>query len=125
MSCQALPRSTMASGTACATRLPDRGTFMAPSELPIGEAVSPDREDLLLMSERRNGVLQARREAVRLHAAQAALLAVILLGWWAASGRLIDRLFVSDPVSVVLTLVQIALDGTLWWHLWQTLVEMV
>lgn len=98
---------------------------MAPSELPIGEAVSRDREDLLLMSERRNGVLQARREAVRLHAAQAALLAVILLGWWAASGRLIDRLFVSDPVSVVLTLVQIALDGTLWWHLWQTLVEMV
>ena len=44
--------------------------------------------------------------------------------WWAASGTLIDRLFVSDPVSVVSSFVQISLDGTLWWHLERTLLEM-
>jgi len=44
--------------------------------------------------------------------------------WSAASGRLIDSLFVSDPISVARSFIQISLDGTLWWHLRITLLEM-
>jgi sulfonate transport system permease protein len=98
---------------------------MAAPEYDTSGATLRARENFLLASERRNVTLQSRREALRLHAAQAGLLALLLVGWWAASGTLVDRLFVSDPVSVVLVLVQIAVNGTLWWHLWQTLVEMV
>jgi sulfonate transport system permease protein len=94
-------------------------------ERETGRSSLRAREDSLLTSERRNATLQVRREALRLHAAQAGLLVLIVVGWWAASGTLVDRLFVSDPLSVVLVLAQIALNGTLWWHLWQTLVEMV
>ena len=55
---------------------------------------------------------------------QVALFAGFLVLWWYASGRLVDRLFVSDPVAVAHTLFEVVLDGTLWWHLRQTLIEM-
>ncbi len=98
---------------------------MSAPERATGAAALRAREGFLLECERRNVALQARGGALRLHAAQAGLLVLLVIGWWAASGRLVDRLFVSDPLSVVRVLVQIALDGTLWWHLWQTVVEMV
>ena len=38
--------------------------------------------------------------------------------------KLVDRLFVSDPISVARSLYEMSLDGTLWWHLSLTLIEM-
>ena len=58
-----------------------------------------------------------------LHAGRVCLPDFWLL-WWYASGRLVDRLFVSDPIAVAHTLFEVVLDGTLWWHLRQTLIEM-
>jgi len=52
------------------------------------------------------------------------LFVLFLVVWWAASGRLVDRLFLSDPIAVAHSLFQIAVDGTLWWHLQWTLIEM-
>jgi NitT/TauT family transport system permease protein len=97
---------------------------MAAREPEVGRMTGSAHEDLLLARERHNVAAQGRRDALRLHAAQLALLALLLAGWWAASGTLIDRLFISDPLSVLIALGRIMFDGTLWWHLWQTLVEM-
>ena len=89
--------------------------------------------DHLIPAEREAGMLareeqafrsRNRREAWRIRALQVALLAAFLLIWWLASGRLIDHLFVSDPVSVVRALIESIADGSLWWNLQQTLIEM-
>jgi len=65
----------------------------------------------------------ARWDRVRILAAQALLLALILGGWAWASGRVLDRLFLSDPVSVARAFWAIVLKGTLWYHLRFTLTE--
>ena len=51
------------------------------------------------------------------------LLALFLGGWAWASGRMLDRLFLSDPVSVARAFWAILLKGTLWYHLRFTLTE--
>jgi len=56
-------------------------------------------------------------------AGQLVLLALILGGWAWASGRVLDRLFLSDPVSVTKAFWAILLKGTLWYHLRFTLTE--
>ena len=76
------------------------------------------------MREERRAAVTRRYETLRIFSLRAVVLAGILGLWWAASGTLIDRLFVSDPISVVKSFVQISLDGTLWWHLESTLLEM-
>ncbi len=43
--------------------------------------------------------------------------------WAWASGRIVDRLFLSDPVSVARAFWAILLKGTLWFHLRFTLTE--
>jgi NitT/TauT family transport system permease protein len=92
--------------------------------------ISPDnaaaiaRERALLVNEERIFVTHTRHEAARILALQALVLAVLLLGWWAASGTLVDKLFLSDPISVARVFYEIIADGTLWWHLEWTLVEM-
>jgi NitT/TauT family transport system permease protein len=69
-------------------------------------------------------VRQARRaDRVRILVAQAALLAVILGGWGWASGRILDRLFLSDPLSIARAFVDLVARGTLWFHLRFTLTE--
>ena len=65
----------------------------------------------------------ARRDRLRIVAGQALLLALILGGWAWASGRVVDRLFLSDPVSVARAFWMILLKGTLWYHLRFTLIE--
>jgi NitT/TauT family transport system permease protein len=66
-----------------------------------------------------------RRHGRRVLALQTLFGALLLLGWAAASGRLVDRMFLSDPASVVQALIRIIGNGTLWWHLQATLLEMV
>ena len=81
-------------------------------------------EQSLLVREERRAAINRRNEMFRVLGLRAAVLAVFLGLWWAASGTLIERLFISDPVSVVVSFVKISLDGTLWWHLERTLLEM-
>lgn len=94
-----------------------------PPDRTIGTALDARERDLLAR-EKISHSTRARHDAWRVRALQLGLLLILLLAWWAASGRLIDSLFVSDPVSVARTFVQIVADGTLWWHLQQTLIEM-
>jgi NitT/TauT family transport system permease protein len=95
---------------------------MSVSELRQGPL---ERERLLLHAEERGFVARRRRDKLRIAMLQAALLLALLLGWWAASGTLVDSLFLSDPISVARSLYEIIADGTLWWHLQWTLVEMI
>jgi NitT/TauT family transport system permease protein len=64
-----------------------------------------------------------RRERRRVLGWQVGLLAALLVAWSLASGRVVDRLFLSDPVSVARALWGLAARGTLWFHLWFTLTE--
>jgi NitT/TauT family transport system permease protein len=64
-----------------------------------------------------------RRETWAVFGWQACLLAVLLFGWWWSSGRIFDRLFLSDPISVAKAFWRITLDGTLWFHLRYTMAE--
>jgi NitT/TauT family transport system permease protein len=88
-----------------------------------GNDVRPHERSLLLHEERRYAH-HRRSLALRVFALRAGILAGFLVLWSAASGRLIDNLFVSDPLSVARSFLRISLDGTLWWHLRITLVEM-
>jgi NitT/TauT family transport system permease protein len=94
-----------------------------PDAAPDGDALLARERDLLAREESAF-VARTRYDAVRIFALQAAALAALLLAWWGASGTLIDPLFLSDPISVIRVLYEIIADGTLWWHLEWTLVEM-
>jgi NitT/TauT family transport system permease protein len=83
----------------------------------------PDREAALLAAETERARRAARRDRVMILAGQLLLLALVLGGWAWASGRVLDRLFLSDPVSVARAFWAILLKGTLWYHLRFTLTE--
>jgi NitT/TauT family transport system permease protein len=83
----------------------------------------PGRGTALLAREADRVRRAARRDRLRIVAGQALLLALILGGWAWASGRIVDRLFLSDPVSVARAFWTILLKGTLWYHLRFTLTE--
>ena len=82
-----------------------------------------DRESALLTAEADRARRAARMDRLRILAGQLVLLALILGGWAWASGRVLDRLFLSDPVSVTKAFWAILLKGTLWYHLRFTLIE--
>ena len=82
-----------------------------------------DRESALLTAEADRARRAARTDRLRILAGQLVLLALILGGWAWASGRILDRLFLSDPVSVTKAFWAILLKGTLWYHLRFTLIE--
>ena len=82
-----------------------------------------DRESTLLAAEADRARRAARMDRLRILAGQLVLLALILGGWAWASGRILDRLFLSDPVSVAKAFWAILLKGTLWYHLRFTLTE--
>jgi sulfonate transport system permease protein len=82
-----------------------------------------DRESTLLAAEADRARRAARMDRLRILAGQLVLLALILGGWAWASGRILDRLFLSDPVSVAKAFWMILLKGTLWYHLRFTLIE--
>jgi NitT/TauT family transport system permease protein len=50
------------------------------------------------------------------------LLALILLAWQGASGTLVPKILVSDPLSVAAVLQRWAVDGSLWRHIGATLL---
>jgi NitT/TauT family transport system permease protein len=81
-------------------------------------------ERALLAREERRVTVARRHETLRILALRAAIIGAILVSWQVASGTLVDRLFISDPVAVARSFVQILLEGTLWWHLERTLLEM-
>lgn len=82
-----------------------------------------DRESALLAAEADRARRAARTDRLRILVGQLVLLALILGGWAWASGRILDRLFLSDPVSVAKAFWTILLKGTLWYHLRFTLTE--
>jgi NitT/TauT family transport system permease protein len=82
-----------------------------------------DRESTLLAAETDRARRAARADRLRILAGQLLLLALILGGWAWASGRILDRLCLSDPVSVAKAFWAILLKGTLWYHLRFTLTE--
>ena len=82
-----------------------------------------DRESALLTAEADRARRAARTDRLLILAGQLVLLALILGGWAWASGRVLDRLFLSDPVSVTKAFWAILLKGTLWYHLRFTLIE--
>ncbi len=54
---------------------------------------------------------------------QVALGLALLAVWQAASGRLVDRFFISDPVEIAGRLAGWIADGSLFVHIWTTVVE--
>ena len=97
---------------------------MPAREQPMQVNAGWAHEQSLLAREERHATVTRRYETLRIFSLRAVVMGGILGLWWAASGTLIDRLFVSDPISVVTSFVQMSLDGTLWWHLESTLLEM-
>ena len=93
-------------------------------EQPLQVNAGLKHEQSLLVREERRVSAERRHQWLCVFSLRAAVLAGVLGLWWAASGTLIDRLFVSDPISVVKSFIQISLDGTLWWHLENTVLEM-
>ena len=93
---------------------------------PLGPAV-PDRADpreqAILAREAADAVRRDRRLTAAVATWQVLLLAALLAAWWGASGRLVDHLFLSDPLSVASAFGRIARDGTLWFNLRYTLTE--
>src|SRR5580704_12652147 len=96
-----------------------------PPEVALSPEASPlERERSLCAAEAAGAAVRARAEKWQVRLLQAALLSAVLFAWWLLSGTLIDRLFFSDPVSVIRALFRIVANGLLWWHLEQTLIEM-
>jgi NitT/TauT family transport system permease protein len=54
---------------------------------------------------------------------QILLFGALMVGWWGASGRIVDRLFLSDPVSIARAFWRMVADGSLEFHLRYTLTE--
>ena len=98
---------------------------MAAREWPTRAGDARTHEQSLLVREERRAADQRRYQALRVFALRVGILVGILALWGAASGTLIDRLFISDPISIARSLAQISFDGTLWWHLERTLLEMI
>ncbi len=82
------------------------------------------RETMLLAREEQRVTVSRRNERLRIVTLRVTIVGSILLFWQFASGTLVDRLFISNPVAIVESFVRISLDGTLWWHLERTLLEM-
>jgi NitT/TauT family transport system permease protein len=92
---------------------------------PGGGPPGGAREQALLAREAERARQAARARRRRILGGQALLLALLLVGWALASGRLVDRLFLSDPVSVARAFWIVLANGTLWFHLRFTLTEML
>jgi NitT/TauT family transport system permease protein len=54
-----------------------------------------------------------------------AILLAFLVAWQLASGTLIPKMFVSDPISIGTTIVQWVADGSLWNHLTTSLITLL
>lgn len=86
-------------------------------------APAPGREAEMLRREMAAVLRRERLELTVVRAWQVALLALLLGGWAWASGRIVDHLFFSDPVSIVRAFWKLLVTGELWYHLRFTLAE--
>ena len=96
---------------------------MAEGVLRPGWEGAVPREEALARREVYRAARGEQRETLLVLLWQAGLLAALLLGWGLASGRVLDRLFLSDPLAVGKAFWRVLLDGTLWFHLRFTLLE--
>lgn len=96
---------------------------MAEGVLRPGWERAMPREAVLAQEEVHRVARGEQRETLLVLLWQAGLLAALLLGWGLASGRVLDRLFLSDPLAVGRAFWRVLLDGTLWFHLRFTLLE--
>jgi len=80
-----------------------------------------------VLLDRATAEVRARGRARRLSIAlgRAALLVAFLGAWGLASGRLVDRDFLSDPGAVLAALIELVASGRLWPHLGQTVSEVL
>jgi NitT/TauT family transport system permease protein len=83
----------------------------------------PGREAEVLRREAADTERRERGERTTVAAWQILLLGALLAGWWGASGRIVDHLFLSDPVSIARSFWRMVVDGSLWFHLRYTLTE--
>lgn len=97
---------------------------MATHNAPVALDTAAIRETMLLAREEQRVTVLRRNERLRIVALRVVIVGGILLFWQFASGTLVDRLFISNPVAIVESFVRFSLDGTLWWHLGRTLLEM-
>src|SRR5437867_369958 len=102
-------RSTTRSGTTSARRSARCGRARVTD-------VAPAREAALLAQEAARARAAARVDRRRVLGWQGVLLGALLLAWSVASGRLVDRLFLSDPLAVARAFWNLLLKGTLWFH---------
>jgi NitT/TauT family transport system permease protein len=100
------------------------GEFVSRDE-PMEDREAPRREAALLDRAGR----EADRDGLIRHAGiavgRALLIGGFLLLWGIASGRWADRQAISDPLSVVQALVDLAVSGRLWPDLGQTVLEII
>jgi NitT/TauT family transport system permease protein len=66
-----------------------------------------------------------RGDAAMIWLGRAAILLGFLAAWQLASGRLIPKMFVSDPVSIGTTIAQWIQDGSLWNHVTTSLITLL
>lgn len=83
----------------------------------------PGREAEVLRREAADTERRERSSRTTVAAWQILLLGALLAGWSGASGRIVDRLFLSDPVSIARAFWRIVADGSLEFHLRYTLTE--
>lgn len=55
---------------------------------------------------------------------QIVVLAVVLAVWQAASGRLVPTFYISDPISILQVIVDWVAGGSIWIHIWATMVTL-
>jgi NitT/TauT family transport system permease protein len=87
-----------------------------------GEAPS---ERALLHAETERARRAERADRLIILSGQFALIAATLVFWQVASGRLLDPLFFSDPISIARAFLDLAQSGVLWLHLQTTMIEVI
>lgn len=93
------------------------------SDLAAGSA-PPSPEALLAQEVRAQGQARRRSTTTVLTGRVGFAIGVALL-WQLGSGRIVDSLFVSDPISIAAALWELATDGDLAFHLRFTVIEVV
>jgi len=66
-----------------------------------------------------------RRQSLFINASRLAFLVVLLVVWQFLSGRYANPLIISSPLAVAQRLWGWILDGTLWFHTWLTIQEII
>jgi len=88
-----------------------------------GAATADERHQVVLDKEVRAHVGRARRQLIQVNVGRLAVFAAFIGFWQWSSDRLVDRLFVSDPLSVARAFRDLVTDDDFFFHLRFTLSE--